>query len=378
MEQSLETLDLLGSEVQGLESGVINKERGRSLRRAFGEFTGTLRVAEIIQSAWDEYHETGIRPTVAGDYPIQHGPLAGTRLTWAAVYLALKNGYHGLKPSQNLPDILTRAGLPAYEFTGTLTYLDILTSGLEEYNETGRRPVHSDKGPIQYGPLKDTGLSWAGVNHSLLEGRHGLSKDDGMSLAEFFELSGIPSAKFRGELFYLDIMWELLEHFRATGKRLSTDDKTPLERGSLKGTGMTGQKLYLAFENASHGLCGLYSLSELQDLLGISGGQYKGHLTHSVIAETCWAVYDHTGQRLSLKSTDPIEFGPLAGSGLTGKKINDALRLGFHGLPGGDSLSKLQGRAKIPKFKHERDKRPPRFLPKNENASGNLDVSPAA
>ena len=156
-------------------------------RELFGKNIITKQM--IMDSAQAEWKATGRIPTTRSTYPIVHGPLAHTGLSWNAVKIAGIKGLNGMKKGQKLGPIFVEAGLPVHCFSGTLTVVDIVASMKEETQTTGRIPVGSDTRPIVHGPLAHTGLNWNTVKAACAREFHGFSGK--RTFRELLEIAGL-------------------------------------------------------------------------------------------------------------------------------------------------------------------------------------------
>ena len=126
-----------------------------------------LRIADILTWA-DQFHDT------RGRWPrYNDGAVAGTAdQTWAAADQALRTGCRGLPGGTTLAKLLLKhRGRRHWHLPPDLTVAKILRWADAHHRRTGDWPSSHDGGPIPNAP---TGLTWAAVDIALQRGKRGL------------------------------------------------------------------------------------------------------------------------------------------------------------------------------------------------------------
>lgn len=306
----------------------------------------------------------GFRWPRVEDGIIQCGPLADGKRSWADAEEWLKENCPDLSDNPSrLAHFLAAENIFEYKlkYEGTLTHEKIIETGWAIYRAIGKRMTNKDLFPILHGPLAGTGLNAHKIDAALLKGRHSLK--GGEHLTGLLTAAKIPKVRtrrtsrpsyvprfkdnYRGTLNHKKIINTCWAYYEATGQRLTERDTDPIVHGDLAGTGLTGCAVDGALRHGFHGLPGKQTLAELQSSAGIPGGCYTGFLTYLDIVHTDWVFFQKTGKHISRADISPIEEGSLAGTGLTGCAIDNALRRGLNGLPGGESIGKIVSQAEI-------------------------------
>ena len=250
--------------------------------------------------------------------------------SWGAVNQAVREGYRGLPGGSTLPQLLQKhrgkrnsACLPKLSQTVILGWAD------EHYQRTGNWPV-AESGDVQAAP----GENWASVDFALKRGRRGLP--GGASLASLLIQHRGKRDKFNDPISTETISEWMRSHASRHGKYPSchtgTVEDAPEENwGSLQ----------TALSAGYRGLPGGSTLAKLKQCL-IQEGKLLSlgeRAPYSLETITAWinAYTIHHGTH------------PTASSGIiveapeeNWKKVDNALRMGSRGLPGGSSLAKLK------------------------------------
>jgi hypothetical protein len=287
-----------------------------------------LTVAQIL--AWaDAFH------ALTGSWPTRHsGPIRSSQVeTWSAVNTALQCGNRGLPGGSSLPRLLAehrgvrnRKGLPRLTPAAVLRWADA------HYVATGTWPRH-DTEPRQI--PGSGGETWLGVDSALRAGTRGLP--GGSSLARL--LAARRRVRNRAALPPLTVPQILAwaDGFRArTGgwpRQRHWREPIPEAPGETWGNVMQAVAL---------GLRGLPAGRTLFDLLAEHrGARNVGNLPAlSELRILLWAdAYRAAhGARPTCRCPDQV----IPGSG--GERwfnVDQALRKGLRGLPGGSSLAQL-------------------------------------
>jgi hypothetical protein len=287
--------------------------------------TVPLLSEELILEWADEYRKRHqVWPTRTS------GPVAQVPgETWNAVDLALKVGRRGLAGGSSLVQLLTerrghrnRSDLPPHSVKEILAWADAF------YQRHGHWPA-AGSGPIQEAP----GESWSGVDRALRNGCRGFP--GGSSLARLLEKNrgvrnpqGQPPLTEEGILAWADAHYE---SHRMWPSKYS---------GVISGTG--GEK-WANVDNALHqGNRGLFGGDSLAKFLGRHRGKTRRRLDRPTLTEEqilAWADawFAEYGSWPSTRYTRPIP----GAEGENWNALDVALKLGYRGLPGGDSLARL-------------------------------------
>ncbi|MBN8520450.1 MAG: hypothetical protein J0L77_00945 [Alphaproteobacteria bacterium] len=216
-----------------------------------------LSLDDILDSARATLQAIGRRPKQA-DKTIEYGILTG-RTTWRAVNMAFYEAGNGLEGCgyTSLADFLDRNQI--YN-PSRLTIEEILDSARATLQETGRRPIITDK-TIEYGILTGR-TTWTAVDKAFYRGGNGLEGCGYTSLADFLDRNQIYNPS---RLTIEEILDSARATLQETGRRPIITDKT-IEYGALKGR-TTWHAVDKAFYRGGNGLegCGYASLSDFLD-----------------------------------------------------------------------------------------------------------------
>ncbi len=178
---------------------------------------------------------------------------------------------------------------------------------------------------LSSGEIPATGLTWAGVNHCLWRGFRGLPGQT--TLAKLLEKHrGVPFGRRPPDLSEEQVLAWADAHFAANGK-------WPTEKsGTIPGTKETWSAIANAMRQGSRGFP---PGSSLVELLAQRRGVCRPPLTEEQILAWASAHFKATGRwPVSSRATAQP-------AGETWAGINQALRTGFRGLPGGSTLAQL-------------------------------------
>jgi hypothetical protein len=313
-----------------LSQGGRGLPKGSSLARLLAEQRGVrngknlpkLNYRQIV--TWmDAHHQrTGMWPSERSA-PIPEAPGE----TWLAMDQALRKGHRGLRGGASLARLLARyRGVGPQQRRPPLTVPQILAWCDAYHDRTGGWP-HRHAGRIP----EASGDSWMVVHRALRQGKRGLP--GASSLAHLLrEQRGVRPLR-RPPLDVQHILKWADAHRRRMGK-------WPLRRsGPIPGTrGDTWLAIDVALRKGLRGLPAGSSLSkELVEHRGAPNHYYKlPQFTRKKILQWAQAHHQRTRQWPTSRS-GPIRQAP----GETWQAVDQALRTGYRGLPGGSSLFQL-------------------------------------
>lgn len=266
--------------------------------------------------AWAQTHRR-----LTGRWPTQKSGHAPGRaaVSWAAINQALWRGCYGLPRGDSLSDFLARHVGPRRE---PLTIARIVGWAAAHRERTGAWP-HSKSGPVAGAP----GLTWMGINSALIRGGRGLP--GGTSLSQVLRVHrGAPQPTRRLTVEAI-LDW-------ADGHRERMGRWPSSYSGETPQAGLTWRQIDRALRRGS---CGLPAGSSLACLLVARRGKARkpsGQLTVEEVVGWAESHRQRTGQWPTQHS------GPVADAVCeTWCAIDQALRMGYRGMPGGDSLHRL-------------------------------------
>lgn len=297
---------------------LLDRERGVRNKQDLPPFT----IQQIL--AWaDQYHaERGGWPTDSSE------PVAGMKPDrWTAVDAALRAGLRGLPGGDSLPQILARERkVRNPQALPTLSERRILSWADDHRRRTGHWPT-TDSGTV----LAQPDEVWVNVGQALRLGLRGL--DGGDSLARLLarkrgvrNRKGLPPYKISRILAWADAYWK--KHGEWPHGHSGPVESAP---------GETWTAVEIALSHGTRGLPGGDSLARL--LARRRGKRNRGDLPQLTVRQIlAWA--DAHFERYSMWPSDFS--GPIDDAlGETWQAMNQALRGGLRGLPGGSSLAKL-------------------------------------
>jgi hypothetical protein len=281
---------------------------------------------------WADRHrqQTGRWPTRSSSaIPVEAGE------SWSAVHYALQSGCRGFPGGSSLAQLLdqsrgvrNRAAVPQLTLTQILEWAD------DHQVRTGRWPT------LTTGPVTSaSGETWSGVNAALRNGKRGLA--GGQSLAQLL-------AEYRGKRNHLAQPTLTLQQILAwaDAHHRHTSRWPVVKSGTIPDTsGQSWAAVDMALREGLRGLPGGESLARLlQRRRGVRNRNAPPSLTREQILGWMQTHYRRTGRWP--RRTDGII--PQSG-GESWSAVATALWSGLRGLPGGDSLAKLQARLPITK-----------------------------
>ncbi len=315
-----------------LERGTRGLPGGSSLARLLAaergarNHLGLPRLSEKQILAWADAHFAQ-----TGNWPGQHsGPiLEAPAETWGAVDNALRMGLRGLPGGSSLAQLLAEErGKRNVKTLPPLQIREIVSWATAYRRCNGHWPT-KDSGPIPEAP----GESWSAVDTALRDGLRGLPGGD--SLARL--LARTRRKRNRRQLPPLTI--EQILHW-ADRYHERTRSWPTAHSGSIPGT--VGESWLTVDKALRRGRRGLPGGSSLADLLATYRGKRNLPGQHSppLHLETIrlWAeACRQENGRLPSKGSGAIPAAP----GETWLAVDEALRRGGRGLPGGSSLTRL-------------------------------------
>lgn len=213
--------------------------------------------------------------------------------------------------------------------------------------------VHARLKEIDYGPLKNSGVTWKYLDEAFKCGALNLHETGCDSLRAFLICRKVISA----EITYQDIEQSARETLAKTGQRLKQDGGA-IEHGPLRGV-ITQAALHLSIHHGYHGLQkGLFDgLKDFQDQCGIpltsnNKGWTRGEIIRlSDVAIALRLTHLIEGHRLT-KNDGPVKYGELAGEDCL--RIDQAFKRGHRGLKdcGFDGISAYADHIGIPHDPH--------------------------
>jgi hypothetical protein len=309
--------------LRGLPAGLsiarlLALHRGARNRSALPPYS----LPQILEWADAHYARTGRWPTP------HSGPVAeAPGETWTAVEVALVQGHRGLPGGSSLVALLkeqrdrrSRAALPRLTEEGILAWADAF------HARTGRWPM-ATSGEIPEAP----GETWGVVNSALRNGVRGFP--GGSSLANLLAARrGVRNRKALPRLDEETILCWAHAHYERTGA-WPTRIKQPIPESP----GETWAAVDAALSQGCRGLPGGWTLARLLlERRGVEHNLAHPRLTEEEILAWADAYQEHYGRWPTGKS------GVVAGApGDTWKKLDEALRRGSRGLPGGSSVGRL-------------------------------------
>jgi hypothetical protein len=315
---------------QALRKGVRGLPGGSSLAQLLAQHRGVrnrknlppLTEQIILQWADADFRRHGEWPT-AHSGPITDAPGE----TWLAADMALRKGLRGLPGGSSLALLLAEhRGVRNKSALPDLTIEQILSWADAWHQRTGQWP-HAESGAIP----EALGETWGAVNQALKGGLRGLP--GGSSLTKLLALkrgvrknTTLPNFKIKTILRWADA------HHRRTGD-WPTADSGPI----LDAPGETWRAVHDALSRGQRGLRGGSSLARLlakyRQKINI---QDQSPLTKRQILAWAKAHHERTGQWPNVNSGEVVD-----APGERWDLIDNALRVGHRGQPGGSSLRKL-------------------------------------
>jgi hypothetical protein len=284
-----------------------------------------LTLRQILSWA-DQYHEqTGNWPTDASEpLPAMNGA------RWPAIDAALRAGNRGLPGGDSLPQLLARErGMRNVQALPQLTIKQILAWADDLQRRTGAWPA-KDGGAV----LAEPSENWRSVDNGLRLGLRGLP--GGESLAKLMSRRrGVRNRKALPRYTVKQILrWA--DAYHAKHGKWPTGGSGPVKQAP----GETWTAVDVALRNGIRGLPGGDSLARL---LARHGKKRNRSELPALKARQVLAWADAHFARTDFwphENSGPIAEAP----GETWSAVNQALKQGHRGLPGGDSLARLLDR----------------------------------
>jgi len=278
-----------------------------------------LSTAQVLD--WADRHRKA-----TGRWPKVHdkSPIPGTVDTWATVASALAAGKRGL-PKISLSSLLSQhRGIRNHLAAPGLSASKILAWAKQHKRITGNWPT-AESGDI----CGVAGEKWSSVQAALSQGNRGLPGGDSLARLLHREI-GVEHRLARHRLNQALILRWADRHFRRHGIWPTVHDRRPPADGE------TWAALNAALERGSRGLSGGSSLALLLAKSGrIARGQHATRLSLRTIAAWAKSHRKRTGKWPSLSA------GRIGATRERWNNIDQCLRKGLRGLPGGSSLAEV-------------------------------------
>ncbi len=310
-----------------LSGGARGRPGGSSLPRLLAEHRGRknrkdqlhFTEEQILEWMDAHHHRTGTWPTVKSG-SISEAPSE----TWSAVQAALQQGSRGLLGGSSLAQLLARhRGVKNVANPPALSVEQILVWADEHKGRTGRWPVVKD-GDV-YGVAGET---WAAIDAALRTGGRSLPGDSSLAML----LADHRGVRNTARLPQLEID-QILKWADAHHQRIG--EWPTLDSGSVHDSpDETWSSIGRALYNGGRGLPGRSSLAQLlAERRKVRNSKMVPKLTIEIILGWANAHRERTGV-WPKQDSGPVDGVPNE----NWKKVNNALRIGLRGLPGGSSL----------------------------------------
>jgi hypothetical protein len=316
---------------QALRSGLRGLPGGSSLARLLKKHRGVRNRKQLSPLTKEKIWQwASVRHARIGEWPdAKSGPITDSPGdTWLAVDMALRHGRRQLPGGSSLALLLAeKRGVPHRANRPDLTIELILAWADAFYARTGRWP-NLESGSILEAPEE----TWGGVNHALRRQSRGLTVKS--SLAKL--LAKERGVRNQGDLPRLRrnqiIRWAKA-HFRRTGQWPTTNSGTIPEAPEE-----TWAMVDAALNQGQRGLGrpGSSLAKLLAEAVGKVNIQDMPPLSRRKILDWADAHYQRTGTWPNTTSGSVTE-----APGERWDLIDNALRIGRRGLPGGSSLLQL-------------------------------------
>ena len=248
--------------------------------------------------------------------------------SWSSVNSALRRGIRGLTGGSSLAQmLLEKRNVRNHLHLPKLAVEQILAWADTHHAHTGQWPT------TKSGLIEDTaGENWAKISAALVEGLRGLSP--GSSLAQLLaQHRGVRNTSAPPSLTIEQILKWAHTHYERTGKWPRQNS------GSIpESHGETWTAVELALSRGRRGLLGNSSLAQL--LAAHRGLRNKSSLPELTVQQVLlWAHAHH----LRVGDWPQVLSGPICDVlGETWSCVDQALRKGLRGLPGGTSCSRVR------------------------------------
>jgi hypothetical protein len=314
----------------GIDEALLRGRRdlpvGSTLAKLLAEHRGRRNTGDVAPLTikqilvWADEHKSA-----TGEWPRKtSSQVTGTDETWAAINAALSRGNRGLPSGSSLPKLLA-------EYRSVRNIHDLSPLTVEQILIwADLHKVATGDWPNQYsGQVTGTTEKWHAIQYALGAGARSLPRDSSLAklLAEHRNVRNVHdlSPLAIGQI----LAW-------ADAYKLATGKWPNRKAGVVTGTDETWAGIYGAVRQGQRGLPGGLSLPRLlAEHRGVRNMQDLPSLTIEQIL--IWADEYHaaTSKWPNQKS------GRVKGTDETWVRIDDALRAGRRGLPGGSSLAHL-------------------------------------
>lgn len=362
-------------ELYEIESEAAEAERILSL---IGEGDGNKRrlTFQGIIEAIDGYREINDKNPNA--YPanpedtetnvVGHGDLGD--VNWYIITRSLKEGYNGLKDdpewqewrdeqkkngnNASLATLLVTLGYKGQPLIMTMANVKEAIDLYREHNKN-QNPSNTS-GSVNYGELKNK-ATWYGIGGSLIYGYNGLDEDpEWQEWSEELKAQGKNTTlhQYLLKLGYkgaeveltMPLLKEAVDDYRAKNNGQNPpNNKTPVEYSGIDGK-LSWRAIGLALENGRFGLdkddtwkawndelkAKKKKLSLKNYFVKLGYAEQKGKMTMALIKASIDAYMEANDGNTPKNSLDPIDVGPLTGTGATFDSLNGNLKQGTRGL----------------------------------------------
>jgi hypothetical protein len=281
-----------------------------------------LTVEQIL--AWADVHR---RRT--GKWPKREsGPIKGAPgETWSAIDAGLRSGSRGLDPGSSLPKLLAERRQVTYHLARPRIHERQILAWADAHHARHGTWPKTPSGPVEDAP----GETWGNLNNALAQGHRGLS--GGTTLCKLLSLErGVETPVGPTRLSVRTILAWADSHHRRTAE-WPTAGSGPIQDAP----GETWEAVDRAIRRGRRGLAKGRSLAHLlaAERPGLAPEVAPEPTVHHILA---WADAYHARERMwPQQDSGPIPEAP----GRTWLAVDDALRYGRQGHPGGSSLAKL-------------------------------------
>jgi len=313
-----------------LSQGIRGLSGGSSLAKLLAEHRNVRNIQDLpaltIEKilAWVDAHRER-----TGEWPTQTSGVipGGQGQTWRGVQIALLKGRRGLPGGSTIARLLSEERAVQHLREGnTLTEEQILIWADQHFDQNGRWPS-LDTGSV----LSDQQITWRIIEDALKRGHRGLP--GGSSLAQLLaerrgtrNRSALPRLTVERVLSWADA------YFARTGQWPNRDS------GSVDGAaGETWNKLNTALHKGHRGLPEGSSLAHL--LAEHRGKRSIGNLPPLTVPQVLSWANEHFNRTGRWPNRDSGAVDDIPGE--KWMSVENALRLGLRGLPGGSSLARL-------------------------------------
>lgn len=323
IENSTETWEMIDL---SLREGLRGLPGGESLlnllkrKHNYGRVARSPKLTEDQILAWaDTYYSKYSRWPASGS-----GLIDGTNETWRIINQCLRRGDRGLPGGSSLAKLLEeRRGKISRSNRPRMTETQILAWADAFFAKHGRWPMENS------GIIEGTDENWRNINQSLNRGDRGLP--GGTSLSQFLEIyRGKVNSRNRPRLTERQIITWADAYYKKHGCWPTQTS------GTIEGTEESWKNIHQCLSRGSRGLPGRSSLAKL--LEAYDRKTSRNNLPRLTVKRVlAWAdAYHRQHGRWPTQAAGMIE-----GTNENWRNIEDCLRRGNRGLPGGSSLAQL-------------------------------------